>query len=219
MNVSNRETKVINVFIVDDDNLLIDGIAKFFKESPSFNYVDRANQPNECLAKLESIQSKIDIILMDVRFKGSKKDGIQLARDIRDQYPGKHPRIVFMTISDRAIVDLEQGFHGLIPKNQGILELMEMLKAIFYEEAIFLPPKKASSSPFEQFTEKEIKIFCLMIQGLQIKEIGKKLQIKESALAAHLKILFSKANKYGIQSSLENYNQLKALAIEYQLCN
>ena len=207
----------INVFIVDDDNLLIDGIAKFFLESSNFHFIDRANSPSECMRKLIRYHAQTDIILMDVNFPGIEEDGISLAKDIRQKYPGKMPRIVFMTISDRAVVDAEQGFHGLIPKNQGIQELMDMLKAIHYEEAVFPLPKKEPKSPFIQFERKERKIFCLLLEGHDSNYIANKMELSKSSVISNIRIIQQKVKSI-TNAEITNFKDLKPLAEKYQIC-
>ena len=129
----------INIFIVDDDNMLVDGLMLLFNEVRDIEYIGRANSPEEMLQKTAQFMKTIDIILMDVSFLNSPMNGIELAKIIRDKYPGVLPRIVFMTISNKALADAERGFHGLLPKNQGLAELINNLKDIYYNHKVFYP--------------------------------------------------------------------------------
>lgn len=209
----------IKVFLVDDDNLLIDGIARFFLDSTSFEYYDRANNPDECLLKLEKAKDDIDIILMDVMFQNVEKDGIQLAKEIRTLYPGKHPKIAFMTISNRAIANVKQGFHGLIPKNQGIQELMEMLEHIYYDDMVYSPPTTLMDSFIRSLSLQQKRILCYSIQGMAKKLIAFKLNLSDKTVKGQSKVILSKMRQFGIDVENINHPKIHEIAAQFQLCD
>lgn len=209
----------IKVFIVDDDNLLIDGLARFLKDSNTFEYVDRANGPDECLQKLKKKIKAIDIILMDVIFSGVEKNGIQLAEEIRQLYPSKLPRIAFMTISNKAIVDAKKGFHGLIPKNQGIKELMKMLEDIYYKGTVYPVPPPTHSNLLERLTPIQKKILCLTLKEENKEKIAKNLNITVDTVASHQKVIISIIKQCGLNIKTLNHGKVKALAKRFKLCD
>ncbi len=209
----------IKVFLVDDDNMLIDGIARFFMDSTSFQYYDRANNPDECILKLEKAKADIDIILMDVMFQNVEKDGIQLAQEIRTLYPGKHPKIAFMTISNQAIADAERGFHGLIPKNQGIQELMEMLKNIHYNDAVYSPPSTLMDSFIRSLSLHQKRILCYSLEGMAQKLIALKLSISDKTVKGQSKVILSKMHQFGIDVENINHPKIQEIAAQFQLCD
>ena len=208
----------IKVFIVDDDNMLIDGIAKFFRDSSSLEFYGKANNPVECLAKLEEEISNIDIILMDVKFPKFEMDGIHLARRIRELHPGKTPKIVFTTIGERALVDLNCGFHGLIPKNQGILELMNMLENIHFKSTIYYPPQKSNANLIDQFTQRQKKIFCMIVRGVAIEKIAQRLNITANIVRSHEKVIISKIQQLGFNVQDVSGPEIQKLVQKHQLC-
>ncbi len=213
-----KKTK-IRVFIVDDDNLLIDGLARFFKDSNKFEYVDRANTPDECIKKLKKKIKTIDIILMDVTFSGIEKDGIQLAEEIRQLYPNKFPRIAFMSISNKAIVDAKKGFHGLIPKNQGIKELMKMLEDIYYKGTVYPLPPPEQANFLERLTPIQKKILCLTIKEDNQEKIADNLNITIDTVASHQKVIVSIIRQIGLNIKTLNHVKVKALAKKLKLCD
>ena len=198
---------------------MIDGIAKFFRESSAFEYLDRANHPTECLAKMKNYISYVDIILMDVKFPKVEMDGIQLAKRIKEIYPGNIPRIAFMTISDDAIIDPENGFHGLIPKNQGIRELMEMLSDIYYKGTVYYPLKNLQEHFINKLTPRQKKIFCLVIKGNSNEIIAGLLNITINTLNSHQKIIISKIQQFGVKTDRINHPKIIELACKFKLCD
>lgn len=214
-----RKKAKIRVFIVDDDNLLIDGLARFFKDSNTFEYVDRANDPDECLQKLKKKIKVIDIILMDVIFSGIEKDGIQLAEEIRQIYPGKLPRIAFMSISDKAIVNAKKGFHGLIPKNQGIKELKKMLEDIYYKGTTYPVPSLIHPNFFERLTPIQKKILCLTIREESKEKIADNLNITTDTLASQQKVIISIIKIIDVNIKTLNNEKVRVFVKRFQLCD
>lgn len=209
----------INVLIVDDDNLLIDGIEKFFKESEYLNCLDRANNPDECLIKLEQYSTDVDIILMDVLFRKFKINGIELARNIRVIYPGTKPKIAFMSISNKGLAEPENGFHGLIPKNQGMLELIEMLKDIHYNDTVFPILDEEENSFFDKLTPRQQKIFCLILNGSKIEDVANQLNINFNTINSHQKAIISKIKEFGFEINKLNDPKVLNFAKLNNLCN
>lgn len=217
--MTHKKKAKIKVFIVDDDNLLIDGLARFFKDSNNFEYVDRANTPDECLQKLKKKIKTIDIILMDVIFSGIEKDGIQLAEEIRQLYPGKLPRIAFMSISDKAIVNAKKGFHGLIPKNQGIKELMKMLEDIYYKGITYPVPPPIQTNFLKRLTPIQKKILCLTIREESKEKIANHLNITTDTVASHQKVIISIIKQIGINIKTLRHEKVKDLVKRFKLCD
>lgn len=209
----------ISVFIVDDDNVLADGVAKFFKESTSFKYLDRANDPEECLKKLRQCIHKIDIILMDTHLPKYKTDGIQLARKIRAVYPGKKPRIAFMAICNKALVDPDNGFYGLIPKNQGIKELMDMLKEIYYNDAIYYPREFANKHFIDKLTAKQKRIFCKIIKGYEVEEIAEHLNVSSHTVNFQHRVILSKIHQFGMSIDQIKHPKILEFVQLHKLCD
>lgn len=208
----------INVLIVDDDNMLIDGIVKFFKESKYLNCLDRANNPEECLIKLEKCYKQVDILLMDILFRKFTENGIELARTIRSIYPGKKPKIAFMSISNKGIAEPENGFYGLIPKNQGMLELMEMLQDIYYNDTVFPIPEEEVNSFFDKLTPRQQKIFCLTLNGNKIEDVANQLKINFKTAISHQKAIISKINQFGFEISNINDPKVFRFVEQHKLC-
>lgn len=214
-----KNSQKINVFIVDDNDDLIQDIVKLFRTSTLFRYFDKANDPEECLQKLEKQVDEIDIILMDVHFPNFEIDGIQLARQVRRQHPGNSPKIAFLTIGDRAIVDTRNGFHGHIPKNKGIAELMQMLEAIHYHEAVFHPPQSPAQTFIDKLTSRQRIIFCLILRGVDHESIAKQLNISRITLATHKKVILSKIRQSSVAVDRIDHPEILEIARANQLCD
>ncbi|MEM1003597.1 MAG: response regulator, partial [Bacteroidota bacterium] len=204
-------------FIVDDSNLLIDGLVRFFKESKDIEFVGRANSPYECMQQIGRYIHSLDIILMDVVFPRYKKDGIQLSKEIKEKYPNTIPRIAFMTITDKALVDAQRGFHGIIPKNEGIEQLISKLKAVHYDQAVFPPPSKPSVNIFDLLNATQKKILCLLVQNDSHKQLTS--IFNSSYLESQKKIILRKINNFGLKVDNLNDYRVADLVHEHSLCD
>lgn len=207
----------IKVFIVDDSNLLIDGLVRFFKESEDIEFIGRANSPYECMQQIDHYIPSIDIILMDVIFPNHSTNGIQLSQKIKEKYPGYSPKIAFMTITDKAIVDVENGFHGIIPKNEGIEELIRKLKAVHYEKATFPPPAKPSITLPEILNSTQKKILCSLLEEDNSNKL--KTIFKTNYLESQKKIILRKINQLGLEVDNLKDKKVVELASQYNLCD
>ena len=88
-----------SILIVEDEPLIADDIASTLKEKGygTMGPVDNAEEAISLLSK-----SKPNLVLLDIQIKG-KKDGIQLASEIRSKY--KLPFIYITSFYDRVTLD------------------------------------------------------------------------------------------------------------------
>lgn len=74
-------TKTINVFIVDDSEIVRDRLTSMFSEVPSINIVGYADNP---LAATESIvKQRPDVVILDIFLTGGS--GIHVLKNIRSK--------------------------------------------------------------------------------------------------------------------------------------
>lgn len=194
-----KKQEKIRIFIVDDDETYIKGISEHLKDSKSFDYIGSSTNGKECIEMLITVIHLIDIILMDVNFKKLKLEGFEIARRIRAIFPGKYPRIVFLSTNDNALVNIEQGFHGLISKNTSIVEMERRMTELHFQGTIFYPPKPKIHNLISNLTERQKEIFHLTLRIKSNAEISSILGIRESTLTIQQKAITSKIRQIGIE--------------------
>jgi DNA-binding NarL/FixJ family response regulator len=75
--------KKINVFLVDDHQIVRDGIKSLLLNSPEISITGEALNGKELMEKIE--QAKPDVILMDISLPDIS--GIELTKQITQQFP------------------------------------------------------------------------------------------------------------------------------------
>jgi two-component system, NarL family, nitrate/nitrite response regulator NarL len=193
----------IKVFIVDDHQLVIDGITSLLLHEPEFEITGTSNHPADVPAMLGRI--KADIVLTDVQMP--EITGVELARMLQRQYPGVYILALSMH-SDIGIIRqmLDSGISGYILKNTGKKELIEALKKVAKGENYFSPEitrglmkaVKNIDQPVAHLTNREVEIIRLIEQELSNKQIADTLCISERTVETHRKNIFRKTNTQSI---------------------
>lgn len=117
---------MISVLLVDDHQIVIEGLRKLMEAAGD---IDVAGEAHDAASALELARTlRPDVILLDLRMPGAT--GIQAARRLRQQeYPGAI--IVLTSYGDQAYVRqaLEAGADGYLLKNTPSVELMDSIRS------------------------------------------------------------------------------------------
>ncbi len=201
-------TTRIRIITVDDSRIMADGLGKLFKECDKFDYKGNLSSPEECMERLQYDVDNIDIILSDINFPNSEMNGIELAKKIREKYPFldekeeiNAPRILFMSVEDKAIVNREQGIFGLIPKNESFASMVQMIEMVFKHSATFAPKRNAGEKPpfWLELSPREREISALIWQGKSTKEISIALMPSAEEIEAQRKAILQKCSQSGVK--------------------
>lgn len=196
---------MINVAIIDDQNLLVQGLESLLSPSESIQVVQTFTQP---IAALEGLQLEtVDVVLLDIHMP--EMSGIELCEKLLQKCPTL--KIIALTTYDEGEMVkkmLEKGASGYLLKStdtdalsQAIQKVHEGGKALSNElkdkmiESLYASPK-----PKEQvvLTRREKDVLREIAAGLKIHEIAEKLFISENTVVSHRKNLFS---KFGVHNA------------------
>jgi two-component system nitrate/nitrite response regulator NarL len=191
------------IFIVDDHQLVIDGIRSLLSDSPQYALAGFSQRPEQVLQMLGSL--KVDVLLTDISMP--VMSGIELTRLVKSTYPN----IKVMAISmhgESAVVKemLDAGISGYILKNTGKQELLEALEKVlaggtYFGDAItreILNSLNHKDSD-QRLTNREIEIIRLIEAERSNKQISEQLFISERTVETHRKNIFRKT---GTQSAI-----------------
>lgn len=193
--------KKIKVALVDDHQIVIDGLLSLLKGTDSVELVFSTTAPEEVLGLLQV--HEVDILITDVMMP--VLPGNELARLARKAFP--QLRILALSMSGQG--DLvneminEADIAGYVLKNIGKQELVMALEKIaaggiyFGEEVI--RELKASDQRKKQaeeahLTEREIEIIRLIEKEYNNRQIADALFISERTVETHRKNIFRKTN-------------------------
>ena len=130
--------KNLKLFLVDDHQILLDGIKSLLRDEDGFEIIGEATRCASALESLEKIQP--DIIITDIQMP--EMSGIEFTRIIKKKYP--HIKVLALSMSgeEGEIAEMvEAGISGYVIKNTGKQELRNALLKIseggmFFSEEI-----------------------------------------------------------------------------------
>lgn len=198
-------TKKIRLAIVDDHQLVIDGLLSLLSGHEGFEIVHTSNEPQKMLDKLKS--DPPDILLTDVMMPGLS--GQELAREVKL----KLPAIKILALSMNGEGDLvnsmieESDIAGYVLKNIGQKELIHALEkiaggGIYFSEEVLQEMTRASARKKEKeeirLTDREVEIIRLIEKEYSNKQIAETLFISERTVETHRKNIFRKTETNGV---------------------
>lgn len=191
--------EAIKIFIVDDHQIVIDGLKSLLEDQHDMQLVGSTTQPLEAAAQVAKLQPHI--LLTDVMMPGLT--GQQLAKQVRKQFPSI--KILALSMSGQGdIVDEminDSDINGYVLKNIGKEELETAIRkiaggGIYFSEEVLAELEKQSTrkkqSEEAQLTLREIEIIRLIEKELNNKEIAEQLFISERTVETHRKNIFRK---------------------------
>ncbi len=182
----------IRIMIVEDHNIVRQGLAALLKTVPEFLIVAEAADGQQAVDLYRAHQP--DITLMDLRLP--KVNGVEAIAKIRKDSPGA--RIIVLTTFDgdediyRA---LQAGARGYLLKGMEADELMAAIRAVYAGKSRIPAPvaeRLAERVSGTALTERETEVLKLIVGGNSNKEIAAALYISEATVKTHINSLFGK---------------------------
>lgn len=187
--------KKTRILIVDDHQILREGIAKIIDLEPDLEVSALAGTIPDAMAAIES--SMPDIVLVDISLKDA--NGITLVKDLKAQYP-KLPALVLSMHDESFYAEraLRAGARGYIMKQEPTARLIESIRRVLSGQIVVSPvvsehmltvladgKSAPAQSPVELLSDREVEVFTLVGQGLGRKQIAGKLCISVKTVEAH----------------------------------
>ncbi|RYZ98751.1 MAG: response regulator transcription factor [Sphingobacteriaceae bacterium] len=186
------------IFIVDDHQMVIDGLKLMIEGFTGFEIVGESSHPEEVIESLRNIP--VDILLTDVSMPGMS--GIELTRQVKKNFP--HIKVLALSMFGDSLVITEMvdaGVSGYILKNTGKQELLEALNKIaagnnYFSDDITLQLSRSYKQGHEEsrLTDREIEIVRMIEKDLNNKQIASQLFISERTVETHRKNILRKTN-------------------------
>jgi DNA-binding NarL/FixJ family response regulator len=193
------EKDKILLAIVDDHQIVIDGLKSLLLRHPDFTVVLETTHPEDIPELLKN--HKVDILLTDVMMP--VMDGAALARIVRNQFP--EIKILALSMSGQGdIVNTmisESDISGYVLKNIGKQELITALEKIsrgsvyFSQEVLDEMLKESEKKKMideVRLTSREIEIIKLIEKEYGNRQIADQLFISERTVETHRKNIFRK---------------------------
>src|SRR5690606_22144852 len=123
----NKASDKIRILIVDDHQLMIEGLKSLLEDEDSISFVAGVTTMKETLDFLA--EHEIDVILMDVNMPDSS--GIEITKKVRALYP--HLKFIALTMhEDISIISkmIKAGASGYVLKRTNMHEVIDALKTV-----------------------------------------------------------------------------------------
>ncbi len=193
------QKKRIQLGLVDDHQIVIDGLMAVLHEQPEIEIVLTANSGEALLEKLKT--HTIDILLSDVMMNGM--NGKELAKLVKQQYPAI--KIIALSMNGQGeIVDEminDSDISGYLLKQTGKAELTEAIIKVYnggqyFQEQILAALDKYIGLRKEvevtSLTYRETEVVKLMEKDFSNKQIADTLDISIRTVETHRKNIFRK---------------------------
>jgi two-component system response regulator DevR len=192
----------LRVMIVDDYELVRDGLVSMLSEATGIEVVAEAGTADEAVARAELYRP--DVVVMDVRL--GKGDGIQATREIRSRLPDA--RVLMLTSfadDDAVFAALMAGASGYVLKEIRMGALLKAIRAVGAGQnlmdsaanqevlARFKRGKRLVSDPrLARLSPQEEKVLELIADGLTNRQIGEALELSEKTVKNYLSNILMK---------------------------
>jgi two-component system, NarL family, nitrate/nitrite response regulator NarL len=185
------------IFIVDDHQMVIDGLLSLLQNIENIGVVGFTNNPLQVVTKLATTPT--DILITDINMP--QLNGIALTRLVKAKYPSIKIICLSMYADNISIKEMiDAGVDSYIFKNTGKQELLDAIEAVSQNTAYFSSDINVDSlhtetdNGIERLTNREIEILKLIEKELNNKQISEQLFISERTVETHRKNIFRKTN-------------------------
>jgi len=195
----------IKLILIDDHQIVLDGLLALLKDIPDFEIILSTTHPVEVFETMK--HNLPDVLLTDVMMP--EMTGQELAQKVHRLYPSVKILALSMSgvgdVVDEMINNAE--INGYVLKNIGKDELSTAIKkiaagGIYFSDEVLLALEKTSNLKKEteqvQLTAREIEIIKLIEKEFSNKEIADKLFISERTVETHRKNIFRKTQTSGV---------------------
>ncbi|OJU27454.1 MAG: hypothetical protein BGN92_11840 [Sphingobacteriales bacterium 41-5] len=203
-----EKIKPIKILIVDDQQIVIDGLSALIGNAPDLKIVAGVNDPELVFENVKDHNP--DVILMDLNMPG--KDGIECTKELKEAIPDI--KILMLTgYDDIELIreSLKTGARGYLLKNTGKEELVIAIKAVatggrYLDDNVqdkiiqsFTDETKERTASNENniselLSKRENEILKLIIQGKKSAEIASELFISINTVDTHRKNILAKCD-------------------------
>ncbi len=201
----NSQMNTIRIAIVDDHDLVRDGICALLKNAKNIQIVYTLSSPLALLEKLE--KESVDVVLLDVSMP--EMSGIELSKIIQEKYPSI--KIIILSMhKDEEFIDkaIKAGAKSYLPKNTSKEELVEAITTVaknktFYNKEIskimldsyiHQLTKPEEKEKIQLLTNREKEVLSLFSEGKTNKAIAEELSVSIRTVETHKTNMMQKLN-------------------------
>jgi DNA-binding NarL/FixJ family response regulator len=195
---------VISVLIVDDQDLVREGLRMLLEAEPDLRVAGEAGNGRQALAQTRRLDP--DVVLMDVRMP--EMDGIEATAKL--VAGGSRARILMLTtfnLDQYVYHAMKAGASGFLLKDASGEQLAAAVRTVSAGQALLAPaitrrliedfcngpaPGAAAAGETGRLSERELDVVRLVAQGMSNAEIAAKLYLSEATIKSHIARVLAK---------------------------
>ncbi len=204
----------INILLVDDHQIIRDGIKLMLQNNPFIKITEEASSVSEALTILKR-DPDVSLIISDISLP--RQDGLELLKIVKKQYQDLKFLFLSMYIEEHyALQAIEYGANGYLPKDVSVNVLVDAINAIhkgdiYYDKKIadliikaFIENKNIRQvrvgESGRSLTKREKEILAQVIDGISNANIADKLEISVRTVENHRANIL---RKVGVKNTAE----------------
>lgn len=204
MTTERTAPETLTVVVVDDHEVVRQGLAAMLDRRPGFQVVGEAGTVAEAIEVTSRFQP--DLVVMDVRLPDGS--GIEACREIRSNFPAT--RVMMLTSypdEEAVLAAIVAGASGYLLKQVRARDLVAALEAVGRGESLLDPAVTGkvlermrriatSDQPDElaALTQQERKILALVADGKTNKEIAGEIFLSDKTVKNYVSSILAKLN-------------------------
>ncbi len=193
-------TNPITILIVDDHEVVRNGIRAYLETVPELQVVGEAASGEEAVKLVQDLIP--DVVLMDLIMPGM--DGIETTREVKKISPRTQVVVLTSYHEDEHIFPaLKAGAISYVLKDMKMEKLAETIQRAVHNEVTLHPliaarvlrnlrGENADESFYADLTERELDVLKLIANGLSNSQIADQLVISENTVKGHVSNILSK---------------------------
>lgn len=202
---------MIRLLIVDDHEMVREGLKAILVAEPDFQIVGEAASAEQALELIA--RQRPDIALVDIRLPGT--NGIELCQMTSERHP-ETAVIILTTFTEESLVAqcIQAGARGFLVKDIERLDLKRSIRAVARGEAAIdtkvtasvlaqlrrsPAPAEAASTP-DLLSSQQLVILRLVAQGLSSREIATQLYLSENTVKGYVQEIL---HRLGVKNRTE----------------
>lgn len=192
---------MIDVFLVDDHEVVRRGLAELLDDDPDLRVVGEASNYAHALARIPALAP--DVAVLDVRLPDG--NGIELCRELLSKLPALRCLILTSFEDDQAMLDaILAGASGYVVKDIKGLDLTRAVHDVGSGKSLLDNRAAAAlmaklrtdaadkNGPFEELTDQERVLLGLLGEGLTNRQIAARMFLAEKTVKNYVSRLLSK---------------------------
>jgi two-component system, NarL family, response regulator NreC len=214
---------MIRIVIVDDHDLVREGIRALLEQDPDFQVVGETGDGQEAIRLASRLRP--DVLLMDVNLPGGM-GGLEATQTIVHDCPDVKT-IILTQYENREYIKraIHIGARGYLLKRGVSAQLKEAIRAVARGERYLHPlaaeelvelvtsGRALDEDDYEQLTAREKQVFKLLAEGKTSRDIAKYLNISLKTAMTHRTNIMAKLNMHS-RTELVRYAIRKAIIPE-----